>query len=326
MSGKKKRNFYSKIKKYILIKTKKESNLSYLFNFLYQIFTNEIFAAIISLLETVVIALMINFNYFKIGFWITIIIYILSVLCIAFANKYQKEKAMSNKILKQSLAGLNQTLRAWAIELQKSAKTILNLHIKSSEAINNAVKRINFQSAAFTVCRGLCNNLTKYYENDDVYVTVYQKQITDSGNFCKMIAYSCEHEPSTYAELYDIPEFAFNLYGKIEYHTYLFSSNQTDISVLHNRENVDKAFVTHEKSKKRECEIQQYIAIPIAPAKLGVTFILQVDTNVADLFGKNEEDVKALAKISIYPYAQFLHLIYEQSRTIEQLIGGVIIE
>ncbi len=313
---------YNRIRNFALRNTKEESAISFFMGFLYRLFTNEIVDAVMNILGTVAISIMTGVGYYGIFFFICVILYSLSLLLMACAKRYQREKLIENRILKQALFGVNGTLREWAIELQKSAKLVLNLKKRSLDAMRRSVASINFQSAAFVVCVNLRNNLTKYYDNDNIYITIFQKQVTDEGMFCKMIAYSEEHEPSTYGEPYYIPEYREDLLGNIEYHSYLFSVNKTDIAVLPDHKSVEKSFVPHQKSAEREEEIQQYIGIPIAPAKLGVTFILQVDTNIPYLFGKDKHTVTLLAKTAIYPFAQFLHMIYEQSRTIEQLIGG----
>lgn len=313
---------YSRVKKFALKKAKNESVLFILINLLYRLFIHEIMDAVISILGTVVIGIMIGVKYYGVFFYICIGLYSSFLILVAFAKKYQHEKLIENRTLKQSLSGINGTLRAWSIELQKSARTIYGLKRKKRELLKNSVASINFQSAAFVVCENLKNNLTKYYDNDNIYVTIFQKQKKDSKEFCKMIAYSEEKEPSTYGDSYKIPKYEESLLGKIDYHSYLFAANSTDISALPDPESVEKCFVKHKKSAERENNIQQYIGIPIAPANLGVTFILQIDTNIPYLFGKNKEEIISLVKTAVFPFAQFLHMVYEQSRTIEQLIGG----
>lgn len=91
------------------------------------------------------------------------------------------------------------------------------------------------------------------------------------------------------------------------------------VTSFHTRELVKDAFCVHEACAERENGIHQYICIPISPAGLGVTFLLQVDTNEQGLFGSSKTAVNDFGKNTIYPYAQLLHMIYEQSRVIEQL-------
>jgi len=163
------------------------------------------------------------------------------------------------------------------------------------------------------------NTLSKKDEKDDVYVTVYQKKTTNIGTYCKMIAYSEDHEVTSYNKEYQILPEHKDKFGEIEYHTYVFAKELKEVTSFHSKELVEEAFCIHESCEERERKIQQYICIPISPAGLGVTFLLQVDTNEEGLFGSTEEAVNDFAKNIIYPYAQFLHMIYEQSRVVEQL-------
>ena len=75
----------------------------------------------------------------------------------------------------------------------------------------------------------------------------------------------------------------------------------------------------HKDNKEREEKIQQYICFPISIAKSGVLFLLQVDTCVKGLFGCDNDSVKEFVANYVYPYGQFLHMVYEEQRTIEQL-------
>ena len=314
---------YERIKKYALTKSKEKSVVTLIIFLGYRIFSNEIIVALISLFEPLVIGIMANLEYYGFFFYLCVIIYIMCVLFGAYAMRFQKEQLQENRMLKQALIGGIGCLRAWATGVQQCAKAIFKLNRKSQATIERIIESIDFQAAAFHVCTNLCNNLCKYYENSNIYITVFQKQETPNGSICKMIAYSGNHEPSTYGQPYNIPDVTEAEQGKVEYHSFLFAMNKTDISVLPNRDSIEKCFINHPKSEERENEIQQYICVPIAPAGLGVTFLLQVDTNIADLFGKDKNSVTSFAETAIYPFAQFLHMVYEQGRLIEQVIKEV---
>ena len=312
--------WYTMARKWILAKIQKEDALSSLIKFLYFFFANDYVQSAISLIGTIAIGLMTTFQYFGLFFWIAIVLYCIAVLFIAWANRYQKEKMNETRLLKQALLGIDVVLRAWGVKMQKCAKKIKNLSLSTDRvAIEKILTETDFQAAAFTVCEKLCDSLSRHYDNDNVYITVYQKFEEKGELMCKMVAFSGNHEPSTYCNKYPIPKYSENLFGKIEYHTFVFSANKTDISTFCDPTEIKDAFVLHEKARQREEKIQQYICVPIAPAKLGVTFLLQIDTDVPDLFGKDKETVERFAKIAIYPFAQFLHMMYEQARTIGQL-------
>lgn len=318
------KNLYNKLKEWLLAQKNKDSLFSDTIRFLYNLFSNGITEAIITIIGTVLIALLIGIQYFGPFFWIVIGIYVVSVLLMGLARIYQQERIKDISSLKQSLLCADAILCAWANRLQNCAKSIYDSSEKNLKSIKREIREINFQNAAFFVCENLARHLTRYYEDDNIYVTVYQKYLTDDNKeACKMIAYSGNHKPSSFWVEYEIPEYDANLYGTIEYHTYLFSLGNNEISVLCDRDEIKEAFVQHQENPDREEQIQQYIGIPIAIEKSCVTFLLQVDTNIPFLFGKDKYTVNKFSRIAIYPFAQFLHMVYEEARTIDQIIGGI---
>ena len=313
-------------------KGNENSMSAYLIQFTYHFFANIYIQAIVSIVGTVVIAVMIDKSYYGTGFWITTCFYIFATVMIAWANQHIRAKIKDTKIFQSTLYGLSATLRSMAIALQKYAKKLEEA--KTVEKKTNSRKKsqdrrerkqivedseIDFQTAAFTVCEKLHDTLSRKDEKDDVYVTVFQKKTERASAYCRMIAYSAKHEVSSYNAKYPIPPKEKALFGKIEYHTYVFAKEKKEVTTFHTQEEVQEAFCVHEACEDREKEIQQYICIPISPAGLGVTFLLQVDTNEQGFFGSSKSAVDDFAKNTIYPYAQLLHMIYEQSRVIEQL-------
>ena len=309
----------SRLTEWIRIEGQKDSATGHLIQFTYRLFANTYIQAITSILGTVIIGVLIGIGSYGRLFWICVVLYVVFTLLIAWANNHIQNKIRDTKTFQSALYGMGATMRSWAISLQKAAKYLKNTKEEKDINILKQLGDTDFQSAAFAVCQTLSSYLSKSGENDDVYVTVYQRINRDS---CKMIAHSADHEVSNYGIEYPIPApSSDNLFGKIEYHSYVFYSGKKEITSFHTHEQVMKAFVIHGNSEEREGDIQQYICIPISPAKLGVTFLLQVDTNVPNFFGDNEKAVNDFAKNIIFPYAQFLHMVYEQSRMIEQLVS-----
>ena len=232
-----------------------------------------------------------------------------------------RKKTKDNKAFQDALYGMSTVLRSWSIKLQKCANQIHKAKKgkNSQQQIEIFLSEIDFQTAAFSVCEKL-RNFLKPDNPDDVYITVYQKYEDSGKKLCRMIAYSSDHEPTSKDDIYEIPLFSPDLFGNIEYHTYLFSSGKKDICVLQNPDDIRAAFSYHTKSEEREKNIKQYIGIPIAPSRQGVVFLLQVDTVIDNYFGDSVEATLEFAKNTIYPYAQFLHMIYEESRTIIQFL------
>lgn len=300
-------------------KGNEDTTFAYFIQFTYHFFANSYIQAIVSIIGTVVIAVMIGKSYYGAWFWITVCFYALSTFLIAWANQHIRQKIRDTKVFQSTLYGLSATLRSMAIPLQKCAKKLKKAETSEKAMQIVANSEIDFQTAAFTVCEKLHDTLSRKDEKDDVYVTVFQKKEENDSAYCRMIAYSAKHEVSSYDMKYPIPPRDEALFGKIEYHTYVFAKGIKEVTSFHTQELVQEAFCVHETCEDREKEIQQYICIPISPAGLGVTFLLQVDSNEQGFFGSSKSAVDDFAKNTIYPYSQLLHMIYEQSRVIEQL-------
>lgn len=308
-------------------KVSEDTAFSHLIQFTYHIFANTYVQAFISLIGAIGIS---NFPNRGLWFWVTIGVYVVATLLIAWANQHIREKIKDTKAFQNSLYGLGAALRTTAVSLQKSARELKQAsdnktHTKQVVAniVAGADSNISFQTVAFTVCASLRERLSKRAEKDDVYITVFQRFNDDpayANGSCRMIAYSSEYEVTSYGKKYPIFASGKAEYGKIPYHSYVFSKEIKEVTAFCTHEQVGEAFHLHEGCENREKKIQQYICIPIMPAGLGVTFLLQVDTSEKGFFGTSQLAVEDFAKNTIYPYAQLLHMIYEQSRVIEQLI------
>jgi len=296
----------------------KNTALSYFIQFIYHFFANSYIQAGISILGTIIIAVLIGTGSYGVLFWVCVVCYCIMTILSAWANEHIREKIRDTKAFQKMLYGIGTSMRTWSISLQKSASYLRNTHEKKNKEILKKLDRIDFQAAAFMICETLCSYLSKNEEKNDVYVTIFQRRETDS---CEMIAHSANHEVSTYGVKYPIPPQDQAIFGKVEYHSYMFASGKKEITTFPTHDLVMEAFVIHDKSKGREENIQQYICIPISPAKLGITFLLQVDTNVPNFFGDSQKAVDDFAQNIIYPFAQMLHMMYEQARLIEQLVS-----
>ena len=103
-------NLYHKwIRRFAIKISSKENILGTAVRLLYQLFSNEYANALISILGTIVIAVMIGTNYFDTLFYIFCVIYCVCVVFVAWANQYKKQIVHDNKILNQSLYGINVT-------------------------------------------------------------------------------------------------------------------------------------------------------------------------------------------------------------------------
>ena len=311
---------YKRVRAWLLEQKRAENGFSAFITFLYRSFSSAYTEAIISLVGTIGIGIMTAKSYYEWPFLVVVFVYVLTILLSAWAKCYGRERVSEANSFKRALLGIDVVLRHWAVKMQKCAKTLNNHKNDNNDKIfETDLAAVAFQEAAFVVCQDLHKELTKYCEDEDVYVTVYQKMLDGNDSVCKMIAFSETHEPSTYHNKYPIPIYSQAQYGEIEYHTYLFAINRTDISVLTNPEEVKEAFKIHTMAAERELQIQQYISVPGTPAGQRVSFLLQIDTKIPSFFGEDRESVEKYAKTVVYPYAQFLHMAYEQERTLDYL-------
>lgn len=300
-----------------------DSAVSYLVNFLFRFFSSTVVAGLTTILGTVAIAIMVGKNYYELPFWIVCITYCVFTLCIGWANSYLQHKMKDIKYFQNALRGISQILSAWAITFQTSAKKFSKIENKKDNpaAVKGVLTDMDFQAAAFMVCTELSKFLTGFINSEKIYVTVYQRfKNPDNTEYCRMIAYSQDHEPTGFNKKYPISNNPPAEIGEVEFHSYIFASQKTEPAIFADKESVQKAFMLHEGREERESEICQYIGIPIIPAGLGVTFLLQVDTCVPNFFGENKETTKEFSTNIITPFAQFLHMMYEQGRTVDQIL------
>lgn len=305
---------YKRIRNALIKKIQTDSISGILAKLFFRVFASIFAKSLINILGTVIIATLIGCHYFGFWFILVCVIYCICTFLAALAEKYKQEKLIDVRMQQQALYGLNVTLRSWAIKLAKYTKR--NLINKSEKTpIRDTVGDIDFQTAAFTVCKKIKDSLTKYYDIEDIYVTVFQRD----GERCRMIAHSEVQDPSSFRDIYSFENFVQDQTREIEFHSYLFYTNSTEIAALACHEEVDSHFKYHSISKEREEKIEQYICIPIAPGD-EVAFLLQIDTSIPCLFGEASDELKRFAKTVLYPFAQFLRMVYEQGRVIEGII------
>lgn len=310
---------------FIIKHSKDDSVFSLLIQITYKIFSSPYVSCFISIIGTIVIAIFIGNNCYNYSFFIFVGVYIVSLYLSTWANTYKNNKMNNYNNCKKAILSLDKILRSWGLELRKCAKQLHQLDPSANDnSINSTLSATSFQVGAFFVCSSLSEKLFNEKSRDKVYITIYQKIIRKDKTICRMIAYSGNHEPSSYKEEYEIPKKEKIDDQEIEFHTRIFSNNLTDPIVLLNHEQVMNEFKLHEISSEREENIQQYICIPITPSNMDVTFLLQLDTCVKDYFGDSIESVNEYIIENIYPFAQFLYMIYEEARTIEQLRMRVI--
>ena len=292
------------INTFVLESSRKKGAIGDLICFAYKFFSHEWVDIMTSIIGTVIIALLIGCGDYSIRLVIACTIYVVLLLLSTWAKAY-KHKTYKNLIdSSESLNSLSNIIDSWQYDLYSCAKKINQNKNKDQEVIATFLSDLSFQRAAFYVCRSIRELVAEQYQIniDNIYITVFQRIQTDSSDVCKMIAYSCTQEPTTYGYSYTIPKKNKSKQKKIEFHTKKFVYNDTNITVALNRKKVEELFVMHQDNLEREEKIQQYICFPIAIAKCGVLFLLQLDTSIEGLFGNDDNNVKHfIANYVYYP-------------------------
>lgn len=304
-----------------------ESAISHLLQFFITLLRHWSCDVIVSLIGTIIIALMIAKSYF--GFWLVFccIFYALLLIGSTVARYYDAEQ---QRVRTQELTALKEQKRL----LCAVKDSVILLNSTTSKGLFRTARLVRegnpqleqirevfgFQKMAFAICQEVYDRLKETLELHNHWVTVYQRfDSTKKGRKqttnCKMIAYAnaTRQEPLSYQVSYIVPKDPKEL-NSTEYHTQFFASNDVRPRILLNSEAIKKHFKLHEKSKPREERIQQYIGLTSPVCEQGIVFILQVDCDVENGFGKDESEIRELIDNVLMQYVHLLGLYYEMDR------------
>ena len=281
-----------------------------------------------SILSGVVIAICISRNEYSVVFWSVLVVYFVLLAGSAYVQKYDEHMRQINAEKSLGLGvSLEQTKKNLVAEgrviedarklngfaghlIYKIARDVK--HTGKVKGIAEWRETFGFQAMSIRICDCLLE-FCKSYFGVSPYVTVYQKFTSSDGkDYCKMIAYanSDANEPPTYSERY----YLGNKAKKDYLHSQIFVKGELEPVVLMNGEDVRKCFQLHKTNRKREEKIQQYIGIPMNVCNRGVSFLIQLDSDVPCAFGKDREDVNWFIDSIIKNYASELALFYEMDR------------
>lgn len=289
---------------------------------------------IIAVLGTIVIAVLVSKNSYGLAFWIIVVVYISLLLGSTYCKRYENKKKMEivksiddkERELKRVQANYDQMndtkLRIASIN-GIAAKGVYRVarDIKQDGwrySIKEIRDIIGFQAVAFTVCREVYEFFHVNYGLDGHWVTLFQrfdeKKRGRVKSICKMIAYhnQADHEPLSYQNTYTIPR--NDNAENVEFHTRIFAGTDLTPRILMTQEDVRREFKIHPQSSARENRIHQYIGIPGTVCTDGITFLLQVDCNIVNGFGRDLKDVQELATKILSQYITVLTLYYELDR------------
>lgn len=283
---------------------------------------------------TIVIAVMIAKNYYGKWFWFVCILYLFLLISSAFCQHYdtflrqqmadnnEKYNTLYDMALKKnealistsdSLKALMGSSGAGAYRVARAIK-----HEGMTESLKATREIFGFQNVCFQACKEIYNICKATYPDADFYITIFQRveRAGRKNDSCKMIAYYNKNrtEPSTYHISYSIPPTVSDK-TKIEYHTRLFASGETQHPYyLENKAAIDRHFKFHKKNRIREGRVKSYLGIPSNVCNRGITFLLQIDSETENAFGKDLSEANWFIDNILKQYVLMLSMMYEFDR------------
>lgn len=176
--------------------------------------------------------------------------------------------------------------------------TCMSLCVRESE--HNQIT-ISFEDVAQMVCNSLYTIFSKRFTECEIRVNV-TKQFTINNQFmyCTSGYKSCNRgKGSTQVR----PLSTCKQYIKT-----IFDDNAGNYVVMDKEEIQEKLHFT--KTKAINKQIRQYIAIPYKGEYDRICFILQIDSNLENTFGKKRDDVERFINRCIWPFVKLLDYAY----------------
>lgn len=309
-----------------------DTAMAHLLRFAFHLLRHWACQVVISVIGTIIIALLIGFQKINAWFWIACSIYVILLVGTAICKNYD---GMTNAKVREELknsqerADSNQFLADRIDDELKSLTTITSIASKRIYRVAREIKHngwskqikdfrelYGFQQISFAVCKEVYELFKQHFGMTSQWVTIYQRFESKDGDFCKMISYynADYQEPSSYKKEYSIKH---SKKKKVEYHTVLMGKSESTIAVLKDRQEIIDNFVFHTESSEREKQIQQYIGLAETVCNRNVFFILQIDTDIENGFGKSKEEICGFAEKYLKPYAILLAMHYEADRLLE---------
>lgn len=287
-----------------------------------------------AVIGTIVIAVMIAKNYYGKWFWLACILYLFLLISSAFCQHYDaslKQQMAKDNEKNNTLYGVALKKNEALISTSDSLKALMGSsgagayrvaraikHDGMTESLKATREMFGFQDVCFQACKEIYNICKATYPDNDFYITIFQRveRVGRKKNSCKMIAYyNKDHtEPSTYHVSYSIPPTVSDE-TKIEYHTRLFASGENQQPYyLENKAAIDRHFKFHKTNRKREERIKSYLGIPSTVCHRGITFLLQIDSETENAFGKDLSEAKWFIENILKQYVLMLSMMYEFDR------------
>jgi hypothetical protein len=233
--------------------------------------------------------------------WLTSIVMLIFNWFVIIADNYLKRE--QEKMLCQKEIIARQTLINYKIGSKLFELTENISNPVSYIPIKNDFVILTYQDVAALVCHNIYDAIKNSTGEDGHQVSIMFKfKESDSGKeFIKMIAYGNANQVSP-----GVFNTKFYLDDKERfYHVKIFEENTSNIFILKNKSEINVNFIESKKSKKRDAKIQQYIGIPVFCEETGIIALLQIDTNIENLFGKTNNEIEDFFS----PFMSYIHIL-----------------
>lgn len=251
---------------------------------------------------------------------LTVVLYLIFTFLIYSSDKYTKIISKEFDYYKEAVtkqASVNSVIANQIFDLNNYIND-KDGNIPTDEGIKNSY---NYQKVAQLVCHEIYNIIKNVTSEDNHQVTLFRKFERDNNSaYIQMIAFANKDNlhPITWGCTYELNT---NLKKK-SYQQKIFEENNSKLSVLMNKSEVCKAFIYHKKNDERVACIEQCICIPIFCQKQRVISVLQIDTDVPDLFGRTYDDISKFCRLFL-PFIHLLLVNYNEERLIYSFWGKI---
>ena len=294
---------------------KKDTGLGHFVAFLYSIFSNDVFQAVLHFVAAIVASLFAytndKWNYrFIILFSI---VYIPLLIVFSKLNHYRKRRQSQYSVQK------NLNVEIASLLYGMSAESVaLNSSLQNNPSYNTFNNSKYFEKVADNICVSVFQVLRDLFGNDRFKVSVFQQYSKGDHLWVKMIA-----EKSAKLDRADSyqQEYQIDIQDKkiLPFFCRVFFEDDKEYVILVNEEDVREQFI---KIRGHKINTKQYIGVVGKVNFETVGFVLQICTYTKGQFGQEADAEKFFTDVLI-PYREVLRMAYNQRLLQETIVDSL---
>ena len=292
--------YFDAMTEWAIRKYRQKHPVGYIAKLIYSIYQNTLLTTIVQFIATGLFTIFIQFKVavvlrFIAGAFATVNFIFMSVVS-EYDNRKMKDYQSKSHISPNATTDIH------------------NLMVKCINSTSHYVHEpeIDFHYVAVEVCTAIYTFIKESVGYDSAYITVMVR----NESMSKQIAYANKNSRASATFMNEYPLFTQNT--KKPFHTKIFESNDDQIRVLPNKQQIRGNFMWHEpgRAEEREKKIEQYIGIPVMLDDQ-IVFILQVDIDHPGVFGTTVSAVCHFAETYLQPFADILLIAYSYDLIVE---------